>query len=188
MKTIFLTSNLGGYRKTIKDNKIVKEIIKCNNSNNFIDRLKAISPKIKSFVFIASNPDDTKKTEEYSNIIVKALNLDGFGIENVHIIDHRFNGKIGKTINSADVVFLAGGNVPTQNRYFDKINLKAILDKYNGVLIGQSAGSMNCSKIVYTQPEEDDEFEDENYQRKLTGLGLVDFTIMPHMKDRKSVV
>lgn len=181
MKTIFLTSSIGGYVKTVKGNEVVKEIIKCDNSNHFIDRLKIASPKIKKFVFVASNPDGAAKSDEYANIIVKALNLDGFGIENLIIIDHRFNGNIEKTIVSADVVFLAGGNVPTQNNYFKEINLKGILKKFQGVLIGQSAGSMNCSKVVYAQPEEDYEFEDENFQRQLRGLGLVDFAIMPHM-------
>ena len=181
MKTIFLTSSLGGYTKTVKGNEVVKEIIKCDNSNHFIDRLKATTSKIKTFVFVASNPDGAKKTDEYANIIVKALNLDGFGIENLIIIDHRFKGDIEKAILSADVVFLAGGNVPTQNNYFKEIKLKSKLEGFEGVLIGQSAGSMNCSKVVYTQPEEDEEFEDENYQRKISGLGLVDFTIMPHM-------
>lgn len=181
MKTIFLTSSLGGYTKTIKGNEVVKQIIKCDNSNHFIDRLKTVVPKIKSFVFIASNPNGANKTDEYANIIVKALNLDDFGIENLVIIDRRFNGDIKKAILSADVVFLAGGNVPMQNNYFKEINLKFILEDFKGVLIGQSAGSMNCSKIVYTQPEEDEEFEDKDYQRIISGLGLVDFTIMPHM-------
>lgn len=187
MRRIFLTSSLGGYRKVVKGDKTIKEIIKCDNSNNFIDRLKDVVPRIKSFVFIASNPDNPKKTDEYSNTIVKALNLDGFGIEDVYIIDHRTMGNIPKIINSSDMVFLAGGNVPIQNKYFNEINLKSILNKYNGVLIGQSAGSMNCSKIVYTQPEEDEEFEDKNYKRKLTGLGLVDFTIMPHINSANKI-
>lgn len=181
MKTIFLTSSLGGYTKIIEGNEVVKQVIKCDNSNHFIDRLKTVVPKVKSFVFVASNPDGATKSDDYANIIVKALNLDGFEIENLAIIDHRFNGDIEKTILSADVVFLAGGNVPRQNNYFKEINLKSILKGFNGVLIGQSAGSMNCSNVVYTQPEEDEEFEDENYQRIISGLGLVDFTIMPHM-------
>ncbi len=181
MKVIFLASSLGGYTKTVIGNEVVKKIIKCDNSNHFIDRLKVASPKIKTFVFVASNPDGTKKTDEYANIIVNALNLDDFGIENLIVVDHRFDGDIEKTILSADAVFLAGGNVPMQNKYFKEINLKSILNKYEGVLIGQSAGSMNCSSVVYTQPEEEEEFEDKNYQRKLSGLGLVDFTIMPHM-------
>ena len=165
----------------------MKKIVQCDNSNHFIDRLKAVIPKIKNFVFIASDPDNADITDEYANLTVGSLNLDGFGIENLIVIDNRFKGDMNKTIRSADVVFLAGGNVPIQNKYFKEINLKSILSKYDGVLIGQSAGSMNCSKTVYTQPEEDEEFEDKNYQRKISGLGLVDFAIMPHMDSANNV-
>ena len=181
MRRIFLTSSLGGYSRTIKGDEVVTEIIKCDNSNGFIDRLKSVLPKINNFVFVASNPDGHAKTKEYANIIVNALNLDGFNIENLIVINHRFAGDIVNTILSADVVFLAGGNVPTQNKYFKEINLKEILRNYDGVLIGQSAGSMNCSKYVYAQPEEDEEFDDKNFEKIIEGLGLVDFAIMPHM-------
>lgn len=187
MKAIFLTSSIGGYIKTVKGNEIVKQVIKCDNSNHFIDRLKAISPTFKNMVFIASNPDGASKSDEYSNIIFQALNLDNFGIEHLSVIDHRFSGDIEQTILSADLVFLAGGNVPTQNKYFKEIGLKSILENYNGVLIGQSAGSMNCSKIVYTQPEDDEEFDDPTYERQISGLGLIDFAIMPHMNAANEV-
>ncbi len=187
MKAIFLTSSLGGYTRTIKGNEVVEKITRCDNSNHFVDRLKCILPKINNFVFIASNPDGVEKTDAYANNIVKALNLDDFEIKNLIIIDHRFEGDITRAILSADVVFLAGGNVPSQNKYFKEIDLKSILENYQGVLIGQSAGSMNCSKIVYAQPEEDDEFDNVNFQREITGLGLVDFAIMPHMNSANEV-
>ena len=181
MKAIFLTSSLGGYSKTLKGNKVITEIKKCDNSNHFIDKLKELFPKIKTLVFVASNPDGYAKTDEYANITFKALNLDGFEIKQLIIIDHRFNGDIRNTILSCDVVFLAGGNVPTQNEYFKEIALDAILKNYDGVVVGQSAGSMNCSDIVYAQPEEDEEFNNPNFNIKLKGLGLIDFSIMPHM-------
>lgn len=113
--------------------------------------------------------------------------MDGFGIENVKVVDHRFAGDIKQTILNADCVFLMGGNVPTQNKYFKEIGLKEILNEYDGIIIGQSAGSMNCSKIVYTKPEEDYEFDDETYQRQIPGLGLVDFAIMPHMNSANEI-
>lgn len=181
MKVLFLTSSLGGYTTTIKGNEVVTEIIKCDNSNHFIDRLKHYSEKLTTFVCVASNPDGYNKTDKYANVVIDALNLDGFGIKNVYIIDHRFKGDVKQTILSADCVFLMGGNVPTQNAYFKEIGLKEILNNYQGIVIGQSAGSMNCSKTVYAQPEEDYEFEDVNFQRKLEGMGLVNYIIMPHM-------
>ena len=181
MKAIFLTSNLGSYKIDVKNGQPFTQVIKCNNSNHFIDRLKAVSTKYDNLVFIASNPDKTNKTDEYASIIFNSLNLDDFKIKNLTIIDHRFSENIEQTFLSADLLFLAGGNVPTQNNYFKEINLKEILKKYKGVLIGQSAGSMNCSKVVYTQPETDEEFNDPNYNRQISGLGLIDFSVMPHM-------
>ena len=175
--TLFLTSSLDCYRKTENG----KEATRCNNINHFVDRLKAHTNKIRNFVFIASNPDGASKTDEYSSIIVKALNLDGFGIQNVIIMDHRFDGDIEDVILSADCVFLAGGHVPTQNAYFNEIKLKQILKNYNGIVIGQSAGSMNCAEEVYVQPECREEFYDKSFKKLITGLGLTKIKVMPHM-------
>lgn len=181
MKALFLTSSLGGYTRTIKGEEVVEKIVKCDNSNGFIDRLKIVKPVAKTFIFIASDPDGYVNTDKYANNIVKALNLDGFNIKNLIVIDHRFEGDISKTIKKADIVFLSGGNVPSQNKYFKEIGLKEIIADYDGVVIAQSAGSMNCSEVVYAQPELDEEFEDENFKKGLQGLGLIDFSIMPHM-------
>ena len=184
-KTVFLTSSLGGYTKKVKGNEVVKEIIKCDNSNHFIDRLKMAVPKIKTFVFVASNPDGFEKTDEYANTIVQALNLDDFGIKKLIVIDHRFSDNIEETILSADVVFLAGGNVPTQNEYFKEIGLKSILNKYQGVVVGQSAGSINCAEEVYVQPECREEFYDKDFVKLISGLALTKIKIQPHMNRAK---
>lgn len=187
MKTIFLTSSLGGYRKVIKDGLTFKEIIKCDNSNHFIDRLKEVLPRISKMAFVASNPDGANKTDEYSNVIKQALNLDGFEIKELSVIDHRFEKNIEQTILSADVVFLAGGHVPTQNKYFEEINLKSILKKYDGIIIGQSAGSMNCAEKVYCPPELDEEVNDKNFVRFYKGLGLTNINVLPHYSDLKEM-
>lgn len=176
MKTIFLTSFVGGYRKTPNG----KEVIKIDNSNHFIDRLKATKDKWKTFVMVCSNPDVYEKTDEYTKIFTEAFNLDGFGIENVYIIDHRFTGDIEKTILSADVVFLTGGHTPTQNKYLKEIKLDEILAKYNGIVIGQSAGSMNLAKTVYCPPDTPADLTDD-YKKAFSGVGLTNIRIMPHM-------
>ena len=183
MKTIFLTSSLGNTIKT-KNGRIAK---KCDNSNFFIDRLKFCAPQIRTMVFFASSPDAYEINDPYSKNTQESFNFDGFGIENLILIDHRFKGDLEKFVMSADALFFAGGHVPTQNAFFKEIGLKDILKKYNGIIIGQSAGSMNCAKLVYAPPEEDEEFEDGNYQREIDGLGLVNFTIMPHMNSAEEV-
>ena len=39
-----------------------------------------------------------------------------------------------------------------QMNYFNEINLTDILKKYEGVVLGKSAGAMNCSKTVFCAP------------------------------------
>jgi len=75
---------------------------------------------------------------------------------------------------------LGGGHVPTQNRFLEEINLRSILAHYSGVIMGISAGSMNCADIVYAQPEESGESIDPNYKRFIKGLGLTQTQILPH--------
>lgn len=179
MKTIFLTSNIGAF------NKAKNKIDKCDNENGFIDRLKKEKDKLKNFVFVCSNPDTHEKTNFFADIMVKSLNLDGFGIEQYFIIDHKFGGDIKKTLLSADAICLMGGNVPIQNKYLKEIKLKEVLDAYNGIIIGQSAGSINCEKKVYVQPESEEEVLDKKFKKIISGLGLVDFKLWPHMNRAK---
>ena len=49
--------------------------------------------------------------------------------------------------------------------------------------MGISAGSMNCARIVYAQPELEGESEDPEYQRYMEGLGLTDLMILPHYQE-----
>ena len=90
-------------------------------------------------------------------------------------------------ITHCDFVVLCGGHVPTQNAFFRHIRLRHILHKFQGVVMGISAGSMNMAEEVYVQPEEDGESLDPNYRRFAPGLALTDVNICPHyqkVKDR----
>ena len=78
-----------------------------------------------------------------------------------------------------DVILLAGGHVPTQNRYFKEIDLKKIKD-FQGIVIGIIAGSMNCAHTVYVQPGESGESLDPNFKRRILGLNLTKQNILPH--------
>jgi len=77
-------------------------------------------------------------------------------------------------------VILAGGHVPTQNRFFEAIGLRGLMRRYAGVVLGISAGSMNSAETVYAQPEEEGEAVDAGYARFLPGLGLTKTMILPH--------
>ena len=86
-------------------------------------------------------------------------------------------------IKKADFIFLCGGHLPTQNKFFNDIGLKELLKNTNALIVGGSAGSMNCADIVYCPPELEEEVLDENFNRYLKGLGLTNINILPHFEE-----
>lgn len=96
---------------------------------------------------------------------------------------------LAEKINEYDVIVLAGGHVPTQNKFFKKINLKQKLQNFDGMVIAWSAGSMNCAEIVYALPELEGEGINKDYQRFIEGLCITKKMIIPHFQDvREDIV
>lgn len=77
--------------------------------------------------------------------------MSGLSIGQMHICDKR-NEDIVNQISEYDVMILAGGHVPTQNAFFQKIQLKERIKDFDGIMIGISAGTMNSAEIIYGQP------------------------------------
>ena len=75
---------------------------------------------------------------------------------------------------------LGGGHVPTQNRFFQQLDLARKIRAFDGIVIGISAGTMNAAENVYAQPELDGESLDPTYQRWIPGLALTKTNILPH--------
>ena len=63
--------------------------------------------------------------------------------------------------------------------------MRELLQGFEGVIMGISAGSMNCADTVYAHPEMEGESIDPNYQRFIPGLGLTDVNVMPHYQKVK---
>ena len=87
-------------------------------------------------------------------------------------------------IADSDFIILCGGHVPTQNAFFQEIGLRTLLEGYEGVLMGISAGTMNCADRVYVQPEEEGESAPE-FERFAEGLGITDLNVLPHYQQVK---
>ena len=175
MKTIFLTSDIGASKK-LNGTRIPCPV---NNANGLVEQIKASVKKFENFVFIVSNPAG-EKNDMYANVTFESFKISGIGFKNLVTLDNR--NKQNTEIKSADLIFLSGGHVPTQNKFFEEINLKKFLASYNGVIIGQSAGSMNLAKRVYHYPESLNEIGEPKF---LDGLGLTDLTIVPHFNTEK---
>ncbi|MDO4961983.1 MAG: Type 1 glutamine amidotransferase-like domain-containing protein [Eubacteriales bacterium] len=157
-----------------------------DESNGFRENLSKVWPDDARCLMIASDPDDFDGNDEMTDFFGYTAEVSGLGISRFDILDHRDTVYTKEDIQGYDVIFLAGGHVPTQNDFFKELELKRKLQGFDGVIIGISAGSMNSAEIVYAEPELDGETEDPDYRRFITGLGLTRKMLIPHYQMTKN--
>lgn len=174
MATVYLTSSPTG---PLDGSREVKGLDKMNG---FVEKLKSDWVHNARVLIISATPDDYVCNDEMLDFFFKALLTDGFSVVSCDVLDERNADMTKEEIQAYDVIFLAGGHVPTQNAFFINIGLKGKLQGYNGIIIGISAGSMNCADVVYCPPEEPGEASNPEYQHFLIGLGLTKTMISPH--------
>lgn len=179
---LYLTSDIGGYYE--KDNQRIP--ITLNNSNNFIENLKEKWPETANMLIICSDPDDFELNDIMKNVFFASFNHSGLFIDKIDVCDNR-NYKMIQKIYKYDVILLLGGHVPTQNVFLNNIKLEKYIKNFEGIIIGISAGSMNCAKEVYAAPELDGESLDDDYERILDGLGLTEINVLPHYQYVKNL-
>ena len=151
-----------------------------NSANGFIEELRRRLPGSIRALDICSDPDGWEITDFYAGLTRGYFEDAGFPMERYLTLDSRNEDRAAELVRSSNLIILAGGHVPTQNRFFQRIGLREILKSYDGVVIGISAGSMNAADVVYAQPEEPGEATDPDYQRFLPGLGLTRVNLLPH--------
>jgi len=139
-------------------------------------------------LLVASSPDEIEKTRRYAQEIVDVMEKHGLSLSGFDILDRNSARCIKELIDKADMIIAMGGHVPTQNSFFQEIDLKKHLQEFRGIWIGSSAGSMNSATLVYAQPELEGEVIDPAYQRFVPGLGLTEKMILPHYSSWKNEV
>lgn len=159
-----------------------------NPANRFVDELRRVLPNPCRALNICSNPDGWEKTDFYASLTRLYFENAGFRFESFRVLDGRNETQAEDLVRDADLIILGGGHVPTQNRFFQKIGLRGLMEDYCGVVIGISAGSMNSADLVYAQPEEEGEAVDPKYRRFLTGLDLTKTMLLPHYQEVKDDV
>lgn len=181
MNKIILASSLRLWDYDDLGNRIPKRF---SNTNGIIDCFKKYIKKYDNFLFIASDENNIEITDMYARNTFKAFDLT-LPFNNYQILDIRTEDNALELIKNADLIYLCGGHVPTQNKFFSRIKLKNIIKKTEALIVGVSAGSMNCANRVYCPPELEGEGIDENFKKFYKGLGLTDINIIPHYNDDK---
>ena len=172
----YLTSHIGGYYYNEDGARVPAPL---NAENGLLDSLQRRWRDGSKVLIISSDPEDIEKNDGVRDIYAASFPMSGLPVGRVDICDNRSRELIDE-ISEYDVLILAGGHVPTQNRFFEAIGLKERLKDHDGILIGISAGTMNSAEVVYAQPELEGESVDESYERFLPGLGITKLMIIPH--------
>lgn len=176
-----LTSSTGFYRKDEEGKRIPDKFYWYNG---FLDKLQSIWTPNAKVLIVAASPDDYVKNDDVCELYRQVLQMSNLDALSVDMCDWR-NADSIEDLSDVDVIFLAGGHVPTQNAFFKQIELKEKIESYKGTIIAWSAGSMNCAETVYAGPELEGEAIDPNYERWISGLGLTRINVFPHFQSLK---
>lgn len=159
-----------------------------NAHYGFVDRLKKAARQNRNALFITAAPDDIDETKQFAEGFRWTAEFSGILFDSYRILDGQNQNCAEELINKSNFLILGGGHVPTQAVFFEKIKLKKLLERFEGVILGISAGSVNATSTVYAQPELKGEATDPNYRRFFSGLGLTDYNIIPHYNITKNTI
>lgn len=167
---IFLTSSIGA----TKHEKNKRVPARMDNTNHFVDNLKKNLSKTDKMVYISGNPDfnTNEKFRIWFNNTIKSLEYEDIQFKENIFVDYLNSANIKELITGADIIFLSGGSLMIQNNFFNELELKEYLKNYNGIIVAQSAGSMNCANRVYVCPETLEEVNNVEFKRETIRVGI----------------
>lgn len=148
--------------------------------NGFLDQMRAVWTKPFRVLVITATPDEYEKNDEMGQYFQKVFDASRLLVSEIHMLDRRTQERLDEWLAGSDFVVLGGGHVPTQNAFFSELGLRERMEHFAGVVMGISAGTMNCADVVYAQPELAGEAVDPSYIKYLTGLGLTKRNVLPH--------
>ena len=182
--TLFLTSSpIGTYRS-----EEPLDYKGFNPANGMTDELRKHWTDDAKCLLISSFPDEYEVNDRMRKDFEGIIKDTGLSISCMDICDLRNGKEKADALHSYDFVILGGGHVPTENALFRSIDLAERFKGYTGIVMGISAGTMNCARVVYAQPELSGEAVDPSYKRFIPGLGLTEFNILPHYNAVKNDV
>lgn len=151
--------------------------------NGFVEALKGAWRENARCLMIAAFPDAHGLNDEMTSFYCEAVKNSGLSVGCFSLWDDRTPPLGKEELQGYDAIFLAGGHVPTEMAWFRAIGLRELLEGYEGLVIGTSAGSMNAAEEVYAWPEEPGESEKE--ELFYPGLGLARTVVLPHYQKLK---
>lgn len=173
---LFLTSSPTGTYRSDK----APDYSGFNPANRMVEELSRSWTDRARCLLVSAFPDETAVNDRMRQDFEGILQDTGLSFSCMDLCDSRNGREKAEALHSYDFVILGGGHVPTENAFFSEISLADRFKDFEGIVMGISAGSMNCARTVYAQPELPGEALDPEYRRFIPGLGLTDINILPH--------
>ena len=149
-------------------------------ANGMVEELQRYWRAHSRCLLVSAFPDEYDVNDGMREDFERIFRETGLSLECMDVCDRRRGREIISGLADYDAVILGGGHVPTQKQFFDEIGLRDALTGWDGIVMGISAGSMNCAETVYAQPEMPGEAAGGSHQRFIRGLGLTDINVLPH--------
>ena len=175
MKLFMTSSPMGAYRSSE-----APAFRGLNPANGMVEELRSYWKKDSKCLLISAFPEEYEVNDRMRADFESVFRDTGLSVKCMDVCDRRSGRRIVSDLSLYDMVILGGGHVPTEKAFFDEIGLRDALQVWDGIVMGISAGSMNCADVVYAQPEMPGEASDPSYQKFIRGLGLTDLNILPH--------
>ena len=173
---LFLTSSpMGAYRSPE-----APDFKGFTPAHGMVEELRKYWREDSKCLLISAFPEEYAVNDRMRGDFERILRETGLSVSGMELCDLRNGEDTAAELARYDMIFLGGGHVPTENAFFREIGLFEAFNGWDGIVMGISAGSMNCAEVVYAQPEMPGEATDPLYQRFIPGLGLTDCNILPH--------
>ena len=151
-----------------------------NPANGMKEELRRFWTDDARCLLISAFPEEYELNDRMRGDYERIVRDSGLSASCMDIADMRNGEEKADALLTYDFVILGGGHVPTENAFFKSIGLAEKFREYQGIVMGISAGTMNCARVVYAQPEMPGEATDPFYERFIPGLGLTEYNIIPH--------
>lgn len=148
--------------------------------NEFVENMKEHYVSGTNCLMVCADPKAYEHNDRMAEEFWQGFTYHEMIFEDMIMLDERNAEDTEMLIQNCSMIILSGGHVPTQNAFFQEIGLREKLQGFQGVVMGISAGTMNCADVVYAQPEMEGEAIDPEYQKFIRGLGFTDINVLPH--------
>ena len=157
-----------------------------NPANGMVDALRYFWPDNARCLLVSAFHNEYEVNDRMRDDYEQIVKDTGLSVSCMDICDSRNGKEKAAELLNYDFIILGGGHVPTENAFFSSIGLAEGFKGFNGIVMGISAGTMNCARIVYAQPELPGEATDPDYERFIPGLGLTEYNLLPHFNAVKN--